>query len=230
MKNLILLFISAMIFSSLCQNAFGQKTDNKSLNKPGKLITKEEFDALEYASYKKLRTGNYQITTVEEIFVGANTKPNEVKTTVYESALSDRMRVTDETKTSQGETSKTGFMMIDKNRYRIDADGKWILDPRSGYGSGVGSGNGKKPIPQTYKFIGKSVLEGKPVLIYEVSGKHSAYLYEQFLKADEQTRYWFSPDGKLLQSEGVNVFSDLNVRVKKLVKNKFNAKLDIQAP
>ncbi|MGI8493953.1 MAG: hypothetical protein ACR2L1_01405 [Pyrinomonadaceae bacterium] len=222
--------MSAMILSLTCQVAFGQKPDNKTPSKPGTIITEGDLAALKYASEDKLKSGNYQITTVEEILSGSNTKPDEVKTTIYQSMPPDKMRVTEETKTSDGGVSKTGFMMIDKNRYRIDADGKWLRDPRAGYGSGVGSGSGRKTIPQTYKFIGKSVLEGKPILIYEVSGKHSTYFNKQFLEADEQTRYWFSPDGKLLQSEGVNVFSDLNVRVKKLVKNKFNAKLYIQAP
>lgn len=227
MKNVLLLIENVIILSLTCQIVFGQKPGNKSPNKTEKIITEDQFDKLKYASQKKLEAGNYQITTVEEVFYGSSTKPGEVKTTIYESAPPDRMRVTEETKTSDG-VSKTGFMMIDKNRYRIGEDGQWLLDPRAGYGGGVGAGSGTVPIPKIYKFIGKSVFQGKPVLIYEVSGKNSTYFRKQFLEADEKTRYWFSPDGKLLQSEGVELFAELNLRIKRLEKNTFNAKPDIR--
>ncbi len=228
----ILNLISAVItiFMLACQIVSGQKMPDKFPTGQGKIITEAEFDKLKYKAQQKLESQNYRTRTVEEIFSGSKKVPDEIQVTVYESARPTGMRVVTETKTSVGGIAKTGFMMIDDDRYRIDMNGEWILDPRAGYGGGVGMGSGTKQIPQVYRFIGKSILEGKRVLVYEVSGKRQSYFRKQFTEVNEQTRYWFSVDGRLLRQEGTEDYAELNLRVKKLVINTYNANIKIQAP
>lgn len=232
MKILSLIFAAAVIVLSACQLVTAQKPQNLSAAGKGKIITESEFGALVYQAREKLEAQNHRVKTIEEVFSGANAAPDEIRTEIDESApAADKMRVVLEIKNAAGAMSKTGFMMIGKERYRIDANGEWVLDPGSGWGGGVGRGSGgAERDTRIYKFIGKSTLAGKPVLVYEVSGIHPGYFNKQFAETDETTRYWFSPDGKLLRREGTNAYPDLNLRVKTLVVNEYNARVNIQPP
>lgn len=233
MKILNLAFVIVIALSSF-QLTSAQKPQSISSAGQQKTISADEFGKLEYQARIKLESNDRRVKTVEEIFSGTGSTPIETSTEIYESAFksSDKMRVVKEIKNASGASSKTGFMMIGRERYSIDESGKWILNPRSGWGGGRGSGSGSATVDtRVYKFIGKSKFQGKPVLIYEVSGKHRTYFNDESVETDETTRYWFSPDGKmLLRQEGTNLYPTLNLRVKKLIVNEYNAQVNIQAP
>jgi hypothetical protein len=227
MKVFNLIAATITISMLACQIVSAQNATQQPRTKPMQTITEDEFGILRYKAHQKLESQPFRTITVEEVFSNSETVPVETTKTVYESAYPLGSRVVTETKTSEG-ISRTGFMMIKDDRYRMDTNGVWILDPRAGYGSAVGSGSGVKPIPQVYTFIGESTLEGKPVFIYEVSGKRASYFRKRFTETDEQTRYWFSRNGMLLRVEGVDNYPSLNIRVKKLVINQYNANIKIQ--
>jgi hypothetical protein len=232
MKILNLITAAATISMLACQLVSAQKIPNRFPTKPGKIVTEAEFNKLKYNARLKLESQRHRTRTVEEIFFGSKTVPDQVKSTVEESAPPDKFREVEEIKTSEGGISKTGFMRIGKDRYQIDSSGKWMPDADSGYGrgSGMGNGNGKTPPPQIYQFIGKSILEGKRTFVYEVSGKHDSHFGEQSAESDEQTRYWFSEDGRLLRREGTENYTALNRRVKKLIINQYDVDIRILKP
>ena len=224
------MFVAILITLLAYQFVFAQKTQNRFSTGKEKIITKDEFNALKYKAINALESQNYRVKTVEEILSGASAVPDETRTEVRESAP-DKMRIVMEIKKAGSIGSKTGFMMIGKARYSLDTSGNWILDPRAGYGSGVGSGSGgAQRDTRIYKFIGRTKLAGKPVLVYEVSGLYPSYFNERFVETDEVMRYWFSPDGKLLRQEVTSNYPALNLRVKKIVVNEYNPRLSIQAP
>jgi hypothetical protein len=229
MKIFKLIIATITVSILACQIISAQDATQQPATKPMQTITEYEFDILKHQAHQKLQSQPFRTITLEEVFSNSETVPFEITKTVYESAYPLGMRVVTETKTSEG-ISRTGFMRIKDDRYRMDTNGVWVLDPRAGYGSAVGSGSGVKPIPQVYTFIGESTLEGKPVFIYEVSGKRASYFRKRFTETDEQTRYWFTKDGMLLRVEGVENYPSLNIRVKKLVINQYNANIKIQAP